>query len=156
MALNIQRGRDHGLPGYNAFRQMCRLDEACSFNEAPREISRGNWNLLRNLYSEAGADQIDLFVGGLAENPVGGGQVGPTFGCIIGKQFEAIRKGDRFFYSQPGQFTSDQLNDLMRRTLADIICDNTNITSTPGKAFITGSPSRGCGERNYLSLDLFT
>ncbi len=43
-------------------------------------------------------DNVDLFVGGLAESPLPNSKVGATFACIIAKTFTALRDGDRFFY----------------------------------------------------------
>ena len=40
-------------------------------------------------------EDLELFSAGLAENPVPGGLLGPTFTCIIGRQFHNIRVGDR-------------------------------------------------------------
>jgi peroxidase len=42
-------------------------------------------------------DQVDLFIGGLAEAHAPNAVVGPTFQRIIGSQFSALRAGDRFF-----------------------------------------------------------
>jgi hypothetical protein len=45
------------------------------------------------------SDNIDLFVGGMAETPLEGAKVGPTFLHILVDQFKRLRDGDRFVYS---------------------------------------------------------
>ena len=40
VALNIQRGRDHGLPGYVRYREICRVGRAKSFNDLQNNISK--------------------------------------------------------------------------------------------------------------------
>ncbi|XP_052067210.1 peroxidase-like protein [Mytilus californianus] len=98
-ALNIQRGRDHGLPSYNKFRKFCGLQPALTFGYNAiglRDMSYESAGALQRMYRHP--DDIDLFSGGLSETPVQGGLVGPTFGCLIALQFEYYRNGDRFFY----------------------------------------------------------
>jgi hypothetical protein len=45
---------------------------------------------------------IDLFAGGMTEKRVGGTYVGNTFACILGKQFQILKRGDRFWYEREG------------------------------------------------------
>ena len=93
VARNIQRGRDHGLPGYNSWRKFCGLSSISSMARGPEEIPSRQWEVLRSLYSAP--NKIDLFTGGLAETPVGDGLTGPTFNCIKAKQFASLKDGDR-------------------------------------------------------------
>ena len=45
-------------------------------------------------------EDIDLFVGGLAEPPnAGGGQLGDTFSGIVARQMRRLKFGDRFFFT---------------------------------------------------------
>ena len=130
---NIQRGRDHGLAGYNYWRKFCGLTEIRSMadSDRPEEISSTQWTVLRTLYHSP--EDIDLFVAGLAESRVPGGLTGRTFTCILAKQFSALKTGDRFFFThndQRGTFDLEQLSEIRKTTLRDIICQNTDIEST--------------------------
>ena len=60
-ALNIQRGRDHGLPGYNLYRAICNLTRADDFSDLRREIALPVIERLKRTYDHV--DDIDLFTG---------------------------------------------------------------------------------------------
>ena len=91
-ALNIQRGRDHGIPGYNKYRQMCGLLEASDFTHLP-EIPFEFRLKLAEVYRNP--NDIDLFTGLLIEEKLPGAIVGPTLACLLGKQFRNLRQCDR-------------------------------------------------------------
>ena len=60
-ALNIQRARDHGIPGYNHYRAICNLTRAASFEGLRREIAPPLIERLKRTYAHV--DDIDLFPG---------------------------------------------------------------------------------------------
>ena len=51
-------------------------------------------------------NDIDLYIGGLAETPVSGGLVGPTFACLLAENFAALKYNDRYFFEIGGQRNS--------------------------------------------------
>lgn len=119
----MQRGRDHGVPSYNAWRRHCGLRAATSFTDFAREIrSARARDELRQLYGHP--DNVDLWIGGMLEQAEGDAKMGPTFACIIADQFRRLRDGDRFWYENPGVFTAGQLAQIRQTNLARILCDN--------------------------------
>ena len=123
-SLNIQRGRDHGLAPYNIWREQCGLKRFSDWEELEDVMDKSTVSRIENLYEDV--DDIDLFTGGMAEKPVVGGIVGPTFACIIGQQFLNLRKGDRFWYengNHPGAFTKEQLQEIRKTSLSRVVCD---------------------------------
>jgi hypothetical protein len=95
IALNIQRGRDHGLAPYNEYRALCNLRKAQTFEDLANEMPKEVIDRFKVIYENV--NDIDLYSGGLSENPLDGAIVGPTFACIIGTQFKMLRKCDRFW-----------------------------------------------------------
>lgn len=127
-SLNIQRGRDHNLPTYNAMREALGMRKIESFDDPIFQDGVGEQ--LASVY--ASPDEIDLWVGGLAENPSGSSMLGETFTKIVGEQFAKTAKADENFYTRSMSYADQQwLNDL---SLADILkanTDNTHIDDTP-------------------------
>ncbi|XP_049758545.1 thyroid peroxidase isoform X9 [Elephas maximus indicus] len=136
-SLNLQRGRDHGLPGYNEWREFCslpRLETQADLNTAIN--NRSVAEKIMNLYKHP--DNIDVWLGGLAENFLPRARTGPLFACIIGKQMKALRDGDRFWWENRHIFTEAQRRELEKHSLSRIICDNTGLTRVPIDAFQVG------------------
>ena len=144
------------------------MNTACSWDEPPSNIPSDRWQMLSNLYDSP--SDIDLFTGGLAEDVEDEANIGATFGCIIGRQFNALKFGDRFFFthnsdssvsrnntvSNPNPFTNDQLSILRERHLGDIICDNAvAISETRDNVFRYNSPLEQCPESSSLDICSF-
>ncbi|XP_008933585.1 PREDICTED: lactoperoxidase-like, partial [Merops nubicus] len=153
-ALNMQRGRDHGLPGYNAWRRFCGLSQPQNVDEFSEVL--GNSKLAKKfmeLYGTPG--NIDLWIGAVAEPFVPQGRVGPLLACIIGTQFRNLRDGDRFWWEKPGVFTPQQLQALRKISLSTVICDNTRIKKIPRDVFKVNSYPENfvdCHEIDTLDL----
>ncbi|XP_039256744.2 salivary peroxidase/catechol oxidase-like [Styela clava] len=121
-AINVERGRLHGLPGYNDWRSFCGLNRFISFDDFSSDIPREKMEILSKLYKNV--NDIDLFVGGLAETPLENAAVGPTFSCLNAEQFRAMKKGDKSWYENPGSFSYEQLQEIRKVSLSTLICQN--------------------------------
>jgi hypothetical protein len=187
-AVDVQRGRDHGMPSYNALRRAYGLAAKRSYaaitgeptarfpigllrkerrpiddphildftklEDADGKLIRPGTDAakddvvsarrrttlaarLKAIYGAGNVDDVDAFVGMLAEPHVPGTEFGRLQLAIWKKQFQALRDGDRFFYA------NDPLLRTIRRvfgvdyrqTLSRLIRMNTG-TTVQANAFI--------------------
>uniref|UniRef100_A0A4Y0BLU1 Peroxidasin n=1 Tax=Anopheles funestus TaxID=62324 RepID=A0A4Y0BLU1_ANOFN len=154
-AINIQRSRDHALPGYNDYRKLCGMKVASEFDDLKDEISDpAVRQKLKELYGHP--SNIDLWVGGILEDQLPGAKMGPLFTCVLVRQFRAMRDGDRFWYEND-VFKPEQLAQIKRASLGRIVCDNgDNITTITDNVFVLPAKQGGykrCDEIPQVNLE---
>lgn len=138
-SLNIQRGRDHGLPSFAQMRGALKLRPVTLFQDV---------NPNRQVVAELDAAydspaDIDLWIGGLAEADRPGSMVGETFQRILVDQFTRVRDGDRFWYEKT--MSPEMVRMINAQTLSVIIHRNTAIKAEVGKNAFMAPPPRRAG-----------
>jgi len=133
VAINICRGREHGIPGYNAYREFCGLPRVNNFQDLSDTMNVEAIQKMQIIYKHP--DDIDLFIGANHEKHLPGAVVGPVSACIIGIQFQHLKYGDRLFYTHQGEFTLDQLNSIKKYSFNCFICQSADIEKVSRNAF---------------------
>ncbi len=156
-ALDVERGRDHGIAAYNDLRRAYGLAPKPSFRAisgeatesfpADPELTPGDEindpdslgyvrpgvrrtttaARLKAIYGDVAG--LDAIVGMMAEPRLPGSEFGELQHAIWKKQFEALRDGDRFFYgNDPAlRVIKARYGIDYRRTLGDVIAANTDV-----------------------------
>lgn len=146
-AINIQRGRDHGLPNYNAVCGFYNVNPVSSFSQITSDPVKSA--ALKNLYGNI--NNIDLWVGLLAEDLLPGKSVGKTMHAILKSQFEKLRDGDYYFYKYDPFLPLNMKSQINSTKLSDVIKRNSSLTNLQSNVFFIDSCPGENGE--FISSD---
>ena len=127
LALNIQRGRDHGLQSYTEYRKLCGIPNAKRRGSNPFSIFSNtitNPEILNDLQTTYGSpsNHVDLFAAGISETNDGAKLLGRTFGCILSRTFQELRDGDRFYYENKDVVSLLQQREVKKMNMARVMC----------------------------------
>jgi len=166
VALNIQRARDHGIPGYNMYRKKFGLKYAESFDDFSDAISKPNIEKMKKIYSNV--NDVDLFYGANAENHLDGGLVGNTNAHIFAQTIHNLKFGDRFYFENGDneniRFTLAQLDSIRHVRMSSVVCDVLGLRQIQKNAFqlvnnddtkFRINPLIDCDQLQKIDLNLF-
>ena len=162
-ALNINRGRDHGLAPYPVWREFCIKYYKDQFDIDVFPEFRSELTELHLIRTYGSLESVDIFPGGMAEAPFtldgDSSLLGPTFTCIFIINYRALARGDRFFYLGDAAFTAAQRAEVQKGSLSRVICDNSDgIQSIQANAFNVPSvsnPRAACSSLPAINLKAF-
>jgi len=144
--LNILRGRDHGIPTLNNMRADLGLDVYTDFSQLTSDPVLA----AQLAQSYMSIDNVDLWVGGLAEDKVKGSQLGSTFQAIVLDQFLRLRDGDRFYFEERLKDFPELLEEIKETNFSEIIVRNTGIDYLQDDVFIAHNRIGGTWDDDYL------
>ena len=90
---------------------------------------------VQSFMTRTGVDNIDFWIGGLAEQQaISGGLLGSTFNFVFEQQLEKLQDGDRFYYLERTAGLSFG-TELEFNSFAKMIMANTDAVHLPGNVF---------------------
>ena len=135
-----------GLAYWDALRSSGNEADQQKYADALREGARDAINDDAFMSGAIGLNDIDFWLGGLAEQKVPGGMLGATFDFIFAMQMINLQNSDRFYYLARLAGT-DLLAQIESQLFADIVMRNTgvqhlyvDIFSTPDANVEIGTP----------------
>lgn len=123
-AMNIQRGRDHGLPDYVSARRQLGLPNVTSYGEIAQDSATAR--SLLHTYGPLSHNNLDMWVGGLAEKHQPGSSLGELFTTVIESTFSWLRADDKWWYTK--HLSLDEVDYIHTRDLGELIHLNTGVT----------------------------
>lgn len=152
-ALNILRGRDHGLDRYLEIRAQLLGDVD------PGSVAADDFNVITSDTAQQAAlaavydsvHNVDLWVGGLIEDKPAGTQVGPVFSHILADQFYRTQETDSSFMQLPDILSDEIRSALAQTTLRDIILRNSDIAVLQEDPFLAMDRLPGTDEIDTLT-----
>ena len=157
-SLNILRGRDHGLGLFNDTREAYGLSRIDDWSELTSDAQMAS--ALASVYGTP--DEMDLWVGMLAQDPMAGASISETIAAILEDQFGRLRAADRFWYEHDLAGVNSDLTDLVAAfdgenlmtaaewlsglTLGEVMSLNTDATFTGNVFFqqVVPAPGAAC------------
>ncbi|XP_055540936.1 peroxidase [Wyeomyia smithii] len=128
LALDIQRGRDHGLSSYTSYFKLCTGKTITAWSDLAATITPEDLNTLQSAYGSV--QDIDLIIGAIAEKPTPEATVGPTLACIIKDQLaHSLAADDHHHHTQ----RIDAM--LANYTAARFICDTAQVEQVQPNIF---------------------
>ena len=114
-------GSSHDLAYWNALQ----LSDPTAYSNALANAAANAYNDSTFMNGgDSGYNNIDLWLGGLAEKHVTGGELGATFNFIFAEQMTTLQNGDRFYYL--GRLAgTNMLSGMQGQLFSDIVMRNT-------------------------------
>ncbi len=139
-AININRGRERGLPDLNTVRDAFGLTRYTSFFQIVNDL-----DVVAALEEMYDLNDIDPWVGMLAEAQMDNSLFGETVTAILQRQFQGLRDGDRFYYENDRDLSVDEKEMIKKTKFSEIIMRNTNIDLMQDNVFEATAHQEICG-----------
>jgi len=124
VAFTINQGRDMGLPDFNTVSNYFGLPSYPSFLALTNNVNEAK--ALEAVYGSI--DNLDPWVGLLAEKHMPDAMMGRLMMTILEKQFQDLRDGDRFYYKFDTSLSDEEIAAISNTTMRDIVSRNTDIS----------------------------
>jgi hypothetical protein len=132
-------------------------DEVTAYQQLGWTAANAKTNATAFLATDKGFENIDTWIGGLAEKHVPEGELGSTFDTIFADQMTRLINGDRFYYFWRLQLGLPEFTQLLSPVISeqfkDVIERNTGAEHLTGDVFLASDRHIELGEDPTLATN---